>query len=172
MPRDEPAGYSIQQMAEKAGVSVRTIRFYIDEGLLSAPPVKGRYTIYNDEYLDRLELIRRLKDSFLPLKEIRDRMASLSWAEVKQALAQSSQAAPQQVSERRESALNYINNLLSAPPSRSKLQQAVSTQPEAWERLNLAPGIELHIRADASPANQRQARLIIDFARKLFNAPQ
>jgi DNA-binding transcriptional MerR regulator len=172
MPGDEPEGYPIQKLAEKAGVSVRTIRFYINEGLLAAPPVKGRYSVYNDEYLDRLELIRRLKSSFLPLKEIRDRVTSLSWAEVKQALAQHAQQAPQrQDNERGKSALSYINNLLSTTPapSRMKTLQPAPPQPEAWERLILIPGIELHIRSDASPTSQRLARQIIDYARKLFN---
>lgn len=173
MPGDELEGYPIQKLAEKAGVSVRTIRFYIDEGLLATPPIKGRYSVYNDEYLDRLELIRRLKSSFLPLKEIRDRVTSLSWAEIKQALAQPEQQAPQrQVNERGESALSYITNLLSTSPAppRAKMRQSATLQPEAWERLILVPGIELHIRSDASPANQRLARQIIDYARKLFNA--
>lgn len=173
MPGDKPEGYPIQKLAEKAGVSVRTIRFYINEGLLSVPPIKGRYSVYNDEYLDRLELIRRLKDSFLPLKAIRDRVTSLSWAEVKQALAQpAQQTAQRQVNERGESALSYITNLLSTSPAppRAETQQPEAFQPETWERLMLAPGIELHIRGDASPTNRRLARQIIDYARKLFNA--
>ena len=52
--------YQINELAKRAGVSVRTIRFYIDEGLLPAPTNRGRYSTYTDEYLDRLELIRML----------------------------------------------------------------------------------------------------------------
>jgi DNA-binding transcriptional MerR regulator len=169
---EDSEGYSIQQLAEKAGVSVRTIRFYIDEGLLAAPPVKGRYTVYSDEYVDRLEMIRRLKDMFLPLKEIRERVTSLSWSEVKLALKQNTRQEKRlQISEQSGSALNYISELLSAPtaPSRLVAPPAASAQPEAWERLTLAPGIELHIRSDASSANQRLAHQVIDYARKLFN---
>lgn len=67
--------YQINELAKRAGVSVRTIRFYIDEGLLPAPTNRGRYSTYTDEYLDRLELIRMLKDRFLPLKRIRGQVA-------------------------------------------------------------------------------------------------
>ena len=80
--------YQINELAKKAGVSVRTILFYIDEGLLPPPPVQGRYASYSDEYLERLELIRLLKERFLPLKEIRIRMNDLSQEDVRTAIAQ------------------------------------------------------------------------------------
>jgi DNA-binding transcriptional MerR regulator len=64
----------IHELAEKAGVSVRTIRYYIEEGLLPPPTYEGKYSFYSTAYLDRLELIRRLKDSYLPLREIREIM--------------------------------------------------------------------------------------------------
>lgn len=81
--------YSIGKLAKEAGVSVRTIRFYIDEGLLPPPQVRGRNTFYGDEYLDRLNLIRRLKEAFLPLREIRQKMQSLSIEEVRALLEHS-----------------------------------------------------------------------------------
>ena len=72
----------IHELAEKAGVTVRTIRYYIEQGLLPEPKYQGRYSYYTLSFLDRLELIRRLKDSFLPLSEIREIMISLTDAEV------------------------------------------------------------------------------------------
>ena len=174
MTAGEPEEYSIQQLAQKAGVSVRTIRFYISEGLLAAPPTRGKYSVYNDEYLDRLELIRRLKDSFLPLKAIRDRVTGLSWDEVKQALAQPpTPALDREESASGESALRYLSRYLTASPAaapRVSAKRAPAPPPESWERLTLAPGIELHIRSDASPAHQRLARQIEEYAKKLFNA--
>ncbi len=79
--------YQIHELADKAGVSVRTIRFYIKEGLLPSPQVRGRYAGYSDDYLERLELIRLLKDQFLPLREIRVRTQGLSQEEVRAALS-------------------------------------------------------------------------------------
>jgi DNA-binding transcriptional MerR regulator len=64
----------IGELAERAGVSVATIKFYIREGLLPPPPVKtGRTMGYYDEaYLERLLLIRRLREEhYLPLRAIR-----------------------------------------------------------------------------------------------------
>jgi len=37
--------YQINELAKKAGVSVRTIRFYNAEGLLPSPPSQGRYAV-------------------------------------------------------------------------------------------------------------------------------
>jgi len=64
----------IGELADRAGVSVATIKFYIREGLLPPPPVKtGRTMGYYDEaYLERLLLIRKLRDEhYLPLRAIR-----------------------------------------------------------------------------------------------------
>ncbi len=64
----------IGELAERAGVSVATIKFYIREGLLPPPPVKTGRTMayYDQQYLDRLLTIRRLREEhYLPLRVIR-----------------------------------------------------------------------------------------------------
>jgi len=76
----------ISELAERAGVSVRTIRFYISEGLLPPPQARGRYSVYDEQYLTRIELIKRLKGAYLPLKEIRRMVESLSREEIERML--------------------------------------------------------------------------------------
>lgn len=76
----------IHQLAQRAGISVRTIRYYIEEGLLPPPSYQGKYAYYTLIYLDRLELIRRLKESYLPLREISEIMNSLSDEQVRMRL--------------------------------------------------------------------------------------
>ena len=63
--------YLISDLAAKAGVTVRTIRYYMSEGLLPAVITRGKYAHFTQEHLDRLELIRRLKVLRLPLEEIK-----------------------------------------------------------------------------------------------------
>jgi DNA-binding transcriptional MerR regulator len=66
--------FRIGELADRAGVSVATIKFYIREGLLPPPPVKtGRTMAYYDaQYLERLRTIRRLREEhYLPLRVIR-----------------------------------------------------------------------------------------------------
>ncbi|MFB7665875.1 MerR family transcriptional regulator [Kitasatospora sp. NPDC056138] len=62
---------SIGELAEQAGVTVKTVRFYSDRGLL---PETGRsaggHRRYGAEALDRLRLIRSLRALDLPVPEV------------------------------------------------------------------------------------------------------
>ncbi len=78
--------YLIQELAEKAGVSLRTIRYYQQEGLLPKPINRGKYAYYNQEHLERLLLIQELKKNYLPLKEIREQINSLTPQQVQSVL--------------------------------------------------------------------------------------
>lgn len=84
--------YSLQELADAAGVSTRTVRYYITEGLLPPPVQAGARSYYTRHQLDRLLLIGLLKDAFLPLKEIRRRLAALGNDELRQALEEAEQA--------------------------------------------------------------------------------
>jgi DNA-binding transcriptional MerR regulator len=70
--------YGIAELAEAADVSVRTVRYYIAEGLLPPPVTAGARSYYTREHLARLQLIGRLKDAYLPLREIRRHLAALN----------------------------------------------------------------------------------------------
>lgn len=69
--------YGVSELADAAGVSVRTVRYYISEGLLPPAVIAGARSYYTADHLDRLRLIGRLKDAFLPLKEIRRQLSQL-----------------------------------------------------------------------------------------------
>lgn len=51
---------TVDQLAERTGVSVRTIRFYAGRGLLPAPRLRGRTGLYDTGHRARLELISEL----------------------------------------------------------------------------------------------------------------
>ena len=61
----------IDELAERAGVTRRTIRYYIASGLLAAPGARG---MYGQAHLDRVLTIKRLQAERLSLREIRDRL--------------------------------------------------------------------------------------------------
>ena len=64
-------GYTIGALAEAAGVSVETVRFYQRRELIPEPErVDGRYRRYGDDDLDRLRHIRRAKELGFTLAEI------------------------------------------------------------------------------------------------------
>lgn len=62
---------SIGQLAKKASVSNRTLRYYEELGLI-VPKSRGenRYRYYDDSHLQRLNTIKLLQDSGFALKEI------------------------------------------------------------------------------------------------------
>ncbi|MGW2411357.1 MerR family transcriptional regulator [Streptomyces tubercidicus] len=63
--------WSIGELAEQAGVTVKTVRFYSDRGLLpEAIRSAGGHRRYGPEALDRLRLIRSLRTLDLPLPQV------------------------------------------------------------------------------------------------------
>jgi DNA-binding transcriptional MerR regulator len=78
---------TLGELTAAADVSVRTVRYYIAEGLLPPPEGSGPGSAYTQGHLDRLRLIQRLKEAYLPLKEIRRRLSGLTDDEVRSLLA-------------------------------------------------------------------------------------
>ncbi len=99
---------SIAELAERAGVTPRTVRYYVTEGLLPPPSGSGQNRTYSSEHLVRLAAIKRLKEAYLPLEEIRKRLAGLDAAGLGQ-LADT----PLTPS---NSALDYVTSVLASLP--------------------------------------------------------
>ncbi|MFJ7159083.1 MerR family transcriptional regulator [Streptomyces sp. NPDC101118] len=63
---------SIGELAERAGTTVKSVRFYSDNGLLpEAARSAGGHRRYGPEAVDRLQLIRSLRALDLPVPEVR-----------------------------------------------------------------------------------------------------
>jgi DNA-binding transcriptional MerR regulator len=84
MPNEEE--YAIGELATLAGVTPRTIRYYVSIGLLPSPGQSGPGTRYGEGHLARLRLIRRLQREHLPLGEIAVRLEGLDDVAVEAAL--------------------------------------------------------------------------------------
>src|SRR4051794_14921073 len=74
--------YKLDELATAAGVSPRTVRYYVQRGLLPGPAFKGKDTAYSAEHLVRLKAIKALQDRFLPLDVIQIELARRSLAEL------------------------------------------------------------------------------------------
>jgi DNA-binding transcriptional MerR regulator len=186
---------TLEELAERVQVPVRTIRFYISEGLLPGPGTRGKGASYGEEHWLRLRLIRRLAEQHVPLAEMRALVGRLSLEEVQALLTEQEQQAAEL--ERRSQALSpkdYISALLnraqaarqgvpaqkSAPPPASpgaassgaysqRAGRAVPRQgKDLWYRWELAPGVELHIKAEV----EDQYRQLIERLRWLVGAPE
>ncbi len=205
--------FDLNELSAAAGVTPRTIRYYVQQGLLPSPGTRGPGTRYDRTHLDRLQLIRRLQRQHLPLAEIRKRLEVLDDEGVRDALA----ASVEQITG--SSALDYVRDLLarqvpqstaegeltmgsplsaasSSPPSAeaqmkrrsssvfgamlSRMRPAESPevpQPpvqssrstrSTWERIALAPDVELHVRRPLSREQNRQVERLLEAARDLF----
>jgi len=71
---DETPRYGPEELADRAGVSRRTVRYYVQRGLLPAPLGVGRGAHYTEEHLARLLRIRELADAGVPLEEMGDQL--------------------------------------------------------------------------------------------------
>ena len=63
--------WRIDELAQKAGVTVDTIRYYAREGLLPPPAKSGRNKLYGPEHVDRLARVRDLQSQRFSLAAIR-----------------------------------------------------------------------------------------------------
>lgn len=68
----------IGELADKTGLSLRTIRHYDDEGLLN-PSARstGGFRLYSGDGLERLLVIRRMKPLGFSIDEMRDLLAAI-----------------------------------------------------------------------------------------------
>src|ERR687891_1472122 len=62
--------WKLAELADACGVSARTVRYYVQRGLLPAPVFKGRDTAYGEEHRTRLLAIKSLQEKYLPLDAI------------------------------------------------------------------------------------------------------
>jgi DNA-binding transcriptional MerR regulator len=82
--------YAIGDLAELGGVSRRTVRYYVQEGLLPAPFGLGRGHHYGPAHLDRLLHVKALQEAGHTLDEIKHASARPS----KEASLQAAAAIP------------------------------------------------------------------------------
>jgi DNA-binding transcriptional MerR regulator len=117
---EEQGRFSIDELADLGGVSRRTVRYYVQEGLLPAPLGVGRGRHYDQSHLDRLLHVKAEQEAGPSPDDIRARRR---------------------------------------PPSDRSHPTAAPPWPlrrSTWHRLELAPGVELHVAHDITvPAGSR-----------------
>jgi DNA-binding transcriptional MerR regulator len=71
----ESAEFTIDQLAQRTGMSARNIRAHQSRGLLAPPTLRGRTGYYSDEHIARIELIQELQADGFSLELIRKLVA-------------------------------------------------------------------------------------------------
>src|SRR5829696_3298315 len=152
---------ALGELTAAANVSVRTVRYYIAEGLLPPPEGSGPGSSYTQGHLDRLRLIQRFKEAYLPLKEIRRRLSGLNDGEVRSMLAASDNRAALNTSPPSE--MLYDESLAGARDYLALLEsgEEYRTEPMALQfPAAAAPlaAVQAESAAEPRPARSRGAR--------------
>ena len=148
----------------------RTIRYYMAEGLVQTPEERqGTASLFG--YLNLLQLltVKKLQAEHLPIRKIRELVAGKTEQELEMLLGVGTPAAKKS---RENDAKNYLESLL-APESALPGQAATALQsppPQkfdhaaSWQRIEVEPGLELHIRSDYSPPATGKTRSLLEKA--------
>ena len=178
---------SIGQLAKSAGVTTRTIRFYVAEGLLAKPEKKGTRQVYSSLHLTTLKLISAMKAMYLPLWRIGQELEGTTESDMLKLLEEIAASKgtynnpfhplpPILRSESgqyllRETPAEY-NSASPAPPVHADLpppEYIMST--ENWKRIQIRPGVELHFKAARDPNFVKWIEHIVVHARKTYGDP-
>jgi DNA-binding transcriptional MerR regulator len=163
-----PEDYTLDELAKKSGLSLRTLRFYMQEGLLQGPDSRGKFARYSSQHLERLALIQRLKSMRLPLQEIRQILDGMSPEEIQQFCQkegqpdaavhplQAAESAHYSIAEEGSSALDYLKNLEQAwgkIPTHADLRSPApaASQPSATLRPKFLPPSPVPGQPDQEP---------------------
>ncbi|MBN8229525.1 MerR family transcriptional regulator [Corallococcus macrosporus] len=146
--------WKLTALAEEVGVSPRTVRYYVQRGLLPAPPFKGPDTVYGEEHRVRLKAIRVLQARFLPLDAIQAELLRLSPEELRR-LAETP-VGPGTLPE----------EPVRMPPKRPGKDPTVEVA--RYQRWLLAPGLELHVSEQA----EAKVRALAERVRALIEESQ
>jgi DNA-binding transcriptional MerR regulator len=168
--------YELKALCELAGVTPRTVYYYVQLGLLPGAGSVGPGARYGQGHLARLRLIRLLQQQHLPLGEIRQRLETLNDGQAEALL--------REIEARKEppptSAADYIREVLQgrAPRNSAGAQQQWARRPTQtgpsvadrshWERVTLSPDVELHIRRPLAREMNRRIDQLIQQARDIL----
>jgi DNA-binding transcriptional MerR regulator len=150
----------------------RTVRYYLSEGLISpAFEKRGTASLYGYLHLLQLLVVKRLQADYLPIRKIKELIENKTENELEQMLGMGSEP-------RSNPALDYLNTLLdhsrsplaedfsapmallhSAPAMARSWRQSTAAPPSIlWARIEVEPGLELHIRDDYEPPVEARER--------------
>ena len=151
----EASRFTARDLGTLCGVSERTVRYYVAEGLLPPPLNRGRGANFTEDHLTRLRLIRTMQEAGTDLEAIRDYLA-----ELERELTQTGASF--------EAALAVWRGRAEQTAWRDHFRK-VWTAPEPLHRYRIGEGIELLVdsRAAISPNKMRE---LLQLIRENFEA--
>jgi DNA-binding transcriptional MerR regulator len=134
--------FTASELADRADVSERTVRYYVAEGLLPAPAGRGRGAHFGAGHLARLKLIRTLQQAGNELETIREYLQELGPDDAK------AEAALRVWESRQEQAVW------------AGIWREKFGVPGMIYRYRIADGVELLVDTQAAPDRARMASIL------------
>ena len=175
----------LAELARAADVTPRTVRYYVQQGLLPSPGTRGPGTKYDRALLERLQLIKLLQREHWPLSKIREHLDALDEDGVRRELGQPPELPLPSLS---DSALKYVRGVMgrhqrepdlfgSPPPAPSAAAAQDLTAASAkwqvtkstWERIRLTRDVELSIRRPLTREQNKLVDRLLEAARRIFS---
>lgn len=169
---------TVGQLSEQAGVSIRTLHYYEEQGLLSPDRQgTGEHRVYGLEQMERLQQITALKFLGFPLKQIRDILESDTAAEEWDGMLSQLEIGMRIKKEELERALAALARIralseLNGHEQMSTLMaiiRGIQTEPEQQEWLEQARGNQAAaaIFGHMGQVQQDMDRLYLEFVREV-----
>ena len=148
--------WTLAELAAETGVAPRTIRHYLARGLLPPVELHGARTVYGREHWLRLLAVRNHVKEYRSLLLAREDLRRASTAELERLAGIAPEPAPAPP----EPAPPEAAEIAAPSPAAAVEDGDGAPSGERWERFALLPGLELHLRGDATPIVRHLAREI------------
>ena len=191
--------YSLAELAEFTGLEERTIRSYIERGLLAGANARGRAASYSDEHLARLNIIMSLRRARpnIGLSEIRVFLQNLSPDQIKRfaggEITATSRATDTLIRTEDPESGTATTEGIEMPRTTDWARSAarltgverlvcilrevsgqkalgLTSKVEGWQRIAVTPDIELSVRAGFDESLVAAFRELADLLRHLLQA--
>ena len=143
----------------------RTIRYYLAEGLIQpADERQGTASVFGYLHLLQVVAVKKLQTEHLPIRKIRELVSGKGEEELESLIGIGNHTSKKVAD---NDAKRYLESLLAPSMSQAVASRprrtttsasapappppSVSEQTVVWQRLEIEPGLEVHIRSDYTP---------------------
>lgn len=189
---DRPDGYSLNELAKAADMEPRTVRSWVQDGVVPGPLSMGPKAAYPPEAMGRLLAAKHLKETTrMTLSEIRRRLVTLSVEEIN-AIASgkkgyegpgtaaeylslleepshnfASSSEPDDFDDAPRRAFQRASGVKGKHSSFNSGEERVPSRARAepWSKIEVTPDVFLEIRGPLDPRSKRRYERLVDLVR-------
>ena len=167
--------YTIDQICEMTGVPRRTVRYYVEEGLLEPPIGRGRGGNYLDSHVERLRKIKSLQEQGWTLSSIERHLKTRSTADALEISSAEGSSGQEKVGRFDIHDIEPVVTPASGEVAESRSLQA-TTDNEVRRTVRsaflIAPGIEIVVDREAEAALSRKIQEIVRIATTILSGKE